>query len=285
MTLTEIYNRIVWNIYGDSTPPASVVTYMQGVNGVIANIHKRLQREWNYSWMEKDDFLEVTEGVFRVGLPTDFKEEIVVKYYDQRAELYTNDPSSGTSISLTVADTSGFSTGDTVYVCSEAGEEEAVITGIVTNTSITVDELLMDHTAGMVGVSGYWYILDKYARGDLDRVSRTVDDLSTALSYQVWADYIGLRPVPDKDTVIKLKYYGYMTAPTAGTWATFEDNLTIFGAEAMISLCTSELALTLDYAQKVESYRQKYYDELKQLRIHDSKTRNACLDTMPYIDL
>ena len=285
MTLTEIYNRVIWNIYGDSTPPASVVTNMQGANGLIANIHKRFQREWNFSWMEDESYLEVTEGDFRVALPSDFKEEVLIKYYDQRAELYTNDPSPGTSISLTVADTTGFSTGDSVVVSSSSGEEEAVITGIVTNTSITVDELLMDHSAGMVGLVGYWYILDKYARGNLDRTTREVDDLSTSLSYQIWRDYIGLKPVPDRDTVLKLNYYGYVTAPTDGTWATFEDEITIYGAEAMISLCTSELALTLDYVQKVESYKQKYYDDIRQLKLHDTKRRYANLDTMPYSDL
>lgn len=61
-------------------------------------------------------------------------------------QAYTNDPSSGSNIVLEMTDTSNFSVYDTVLVSSSAGEEEAIITAISEDTSITVGGLSKNHT-------------------------------------------------------------------------------------------------------------------------------------------
>lgn len=63
-----------------------------------------------------------------------------------RTQAYTNDPAAGSSITLNVANTSGFIVGDSVTVSSSAGSEIARIISIVTNTSITVNSLALNHT-------------------------------------------------------------------------------------------------------------------------------------------
>ncbi len=62
------------------------------------------------------------------------------------SQAYTNDPSSGSDIVLNMASTSIFTVGNVVTVSSSAGSENATITALVTDTSITVDSLSLDHT-------------------------------------------------------------------------------------------------------------------------------------------
>jgi hypothetical protein len=63
-----------------------------------------------------------------------------------RSQAYTNDPAAGANISLSMTDTSGFGVGDVVKVSSSAGVENALITVVTANTSITVAALYLDHT-------------------------------------------------------------------------------------------------------------------------------------------
>jgi len=63
-----------------------------------------------------------------------------------RSQAYTNDPASGSNITLNVASTTGFAAGNVVRVSSSAGQELATITDVVPNTSITVDALALNHT-------------------------------------------------------------------------------------------------------------------------------------------
>lgn len=88
MDVAAIYARVVWNIYGDSTPPASVVTYLQGADGAIARAHRDIQTDWNYYFMEASSAPAVVSGVRSVALPTRFKKEIALKLYDPVNAVY-----------------------------------------------------------------------------------------------------------------------------------------------------------------------------------------------------
>lgn len=63
-----------------------------------------------------------------------------------RTQAYTNDPAAGNDITLNMANTSGAQVGGVVKVSSSAGSENAIITTIVANTSITVKTLALNHT-------------------------------------------------------------------------------------------------------------------------------------------
>lgn len=81
-----------------------------------------------------------------------------------RTQAYTNDPGSGTSVSLSMTDTTDFVVGAMVTVSSSAGSEAATVAAVVANTSITVDQLTLNHTtsAPLVRLDvpkdrwGYW---------------------------------------------------------------------------------------------------------------------------------
>ena len=63
-----------------------------------------------------------------------------------RTQAYTNDPAIGVAVVLNMANTSDFIVGADVAVSSSAGAENTYVTAVVTNTSITVNQLLYNHT-------------------------------------------------------------------------------------------------------------------------------------------
>lgn len=68
------------------------------------------------------------------------------KYYQPRSQSYTNDPASGSNITLNMASTTNFNVGNYVLVSSSAGSEVAKITVVNANVSIVVDTLALNHT-------------------------------------------------------------------------------------------------------------------------------------------
>lgn len=63
-----------------------------------------------------------------------------------RSQAYTNDPAAGSSISLSVADTSTFAIGASITVSSSAGSETTWANALSANTSITAAVLALNHT-------------------------------------------------------------------------------------------------------------------------------------------
>ena len=68
------------------------------------------------------------------------------KYTQNLSQPYTNDPAAGSNITLNMTDTSKAHVGNIVLVSSSAGSENARITAVVANVSITVDTLALNHT-------------------------------------------------------------------------------------------------------------------------------------------
>jgi hypothetical protein len=66
--------------------------------------------------------------------------------FKNRTQAYTNDPVAGTGIVLNMTNTADFVIGSDVTVSSSAGSEDTIITNVVANTSITVNQLTLNHT-------------------------------------------------------------------------------------------------------------------------------------------
>ena len=66
--------------------------------------------------------------------------------FKTRTQAYTNDPAAGNGITLNMTNTADFTVGCDVTVSSSAGSESTIVTAVVTNTSITVNQLLLNHT-------------------------------------------------------------------------------------------------------------------------------------------
>ncbi len=66
-------------------------------------------------------------------------------YYD-RTQAYTNNPAAGIGITLNMTNTADFIVGSDVEVSSSAGTERTHVLSVVANTSITVNQLTLNHT-------------------------------------------------------------------------------------------------------------------------------------------
>lgn len=106
------------------------------------------------------------------------------KYTQLLTQAYTNDPASGSSITLNMTDTTYAHVGNVVYISSSAGAEQARITAIVANTSITVDALTLNHTTTSPLVTfGSNAAGDKY--GYITDIADTTLTISSGNDYQV----------------------------------------------------------------------------------------------------
>ncbi len=76
MTFGEIYNAVVFNVWGDAVPPTGSVARLQGEEGIIVNMAQSLQKDYNYWFMEMWTVIDSVAGSQGYMLPTDFKELI-----------------------------------------------------------------------------------------------------------------------------------------------------------------------------------------------------------------
>lgn len=74
MTFLQIYNRVIYKLFGNSAPPQGAAAVLYGTNGIIDNCHRRIQQAKNYWFMEYTATIAVTAGTESYALPTDFKE-------------------------------------------------------------------------------------------------------------------------------------------------------------------------------------------------------------------
>lgn len=91
MTFVEIYNSVVMRLWGDTTPPTSAVTTLQGPNGTIANAYRQIQQDYNYWFMRAYTSFPTVVGYQTYGLPDEFKELISVQF-KKEDEDYFLDP-------------------------------------------------------------------------------------------------------------------------------------------------------------------------------------------------
>lgn len=66
--------------------------------------------------------------------------------FKNRTQAFTNDPIAGSDIVLNLANTTDFVVGSDIEVTSSAGTERTHIKSVVANTSITVNQLTLNHT-------------------------------------------------------------------------------------------------------------------------------------------
>lgn len=76
MTFIELYNRIVFEIWGNSTPPSGTATQLMGTGGIINNVIRLIQQNKNYWFMEASDTISIIDGTQSYSLPSDFKQII-----------------------------------------------------------------------------------------------------------------------------------------------------------------------------------------------------------------
>jgi len=99
MTWTEVYNRVVFKIWGNSTVPAGTLAVLQGDEGIIGNVHRKIQQDYNYWFMQTSGTLTSASGTqsySATGLSGTYKEIISMAWLVD-GETFYSDPLSPVS--------------------------------------------------------------------------------------------------------------------------------------------------------------------------------------------
>lgn len=80
MTWGELYARVVFKVWGASTPVAGWITVITGSEGVIANAHRRIMQDYNYWFMHEETAYEMVDGTQGYTLPTDYKQDVIALF-------------------------------------------------------------------------------------------------------------------------------------------------------------------------------------------------------------
>jgi hypothetical protein len=76
MTFGEIYDAVCLNVWGESVPPVGGAARLQGAEGIIANMHRDIQVDYNYWFMQTWSIITSIAGTQAYTLPIDMKDII-----------------------------------------------------------------------------------------------------------------------------------------------------------------------------------------------------------------
>jgi hypothetical protein len=163
-----------------------------------------------------------------------------------RTQAYTNDPAAGANITLNMVNTSGFAAGDYVWVSSSAGGEMARIASVVANTSITVDNLTLNHTTTTPLVAAYWFTPSADPTAYLQKGDKLKFTQSTTKYYYVvavTASVVTLAPTTDytpSATAISAIYYSNIESPFGfQPWCNYVPSYSASGSMTFTSVTTT----------------------------------------------
>ncbi len=137
MTWTEVYNRVVFKIWGNSTAPAGSQAVLQGDEGFIGNVCRKIMQDYNYWFMQTSSTITSVAATQEYDLPSDFK-EIISAAWLVSGETYYSSPLS--PISTQDAEKSHIqSDGTTKYpLYYEIKDEKIVLYAIPSTSALTL---------------------------------------------------------------------------------------------------------------------------------------------------
>lgn len=285
MNLGEIYDRVVWYYYGDTTPPTTVATHFQGVTeGIIANIHRKLQEDYNYWFMEESYGVAVSAYTREVSLPSDFKHEISpIRYFRFKNDDYTTGTA---SCSGTTAVTGSGTAWDTSW----SGRKYQITwddTTYYTILAVTSATALTLESTGP-STSGTYTIRKASAQGNLKKLPVNVayatgqDENGTGtypLYYDIFEDKLRFYPLFSEDIYVEFRYYKYLPRPT--TFATHNDDVTDEAADFLVYAAAAELCVAQDET-KYQLFAGKAAQELQGLKKKHRQRYEAVLNEPVY---
>ena len=257
MTINELYNAIRYSLFGN-TPniPQGFYELMRGNNGFIAKAHKNIQYDADY-WF--------TRTTVRVDIPA----SVVVK------TAYTT-----TSLEITPSDTSGIFYD--MAVINEDFPEHTFING--TNPVVIVNNYPTKNGDSDVRYCTRRITLPSdfkreisvaqraYKSGmQIKRVSaseitglydwRSVSH--TPFGYWLYGDYMYFEPAIIGECSILIDYYKMIQYNDADN---YEDEVTIYGQNAIINYCAYNGASLLQDFQKAKYFAEMYNASMAEMR-------------------
>lgn len=268
MTLSGIYDKVVWYYFGSSTPQASVVAQFQAVGeGVVANLHRKIQEDFNYWFMEASYMVNVPAFTRQVALPANFKCEI------DPIRILRFSSASDTGTATCTATTAVVGSG-TAWETNWSGRGYQITWDDVTYYTILSVTDSTNLTLASVGpnISATYTIrktsgsisLRKLTEDSAYRSAQDINGTGTyPLYYDIFENYINLYPLFSEDVCLMMRYYTYLARPTNFTSHT--DAITTEAADLLTYLSVAELCTALDNT-KYTLFMQKSADEIALLK-------------------
>ena len=89
MTFGEIYTKACQKVWGSSEVPA-IATALVGQNGIISDIHRKIQQDYNYWFMQAYATITTIAGTYAYNLPSEYKEIIDCLFKIDGEENFTS---------------------------------------------------------------------------------------------------------------------------------------------------------------------------------------------------
>lgn len=288
MTLSEIYNRAMFLVYGDSTPPAALTTQAQAVTeGLIANFMRKVMDDYNYWWMEEEYGVAVPAYTRSLALPSDFKVEIgpvrILRFDSAKYETGSAECAATTAVVGTGTAWEADWSGKKYQISWDDATWYEILT--VTNaTNLTLA------TAGPTQAAAAYSIrkcngiinLTKLPMGTEDKEGFDIGGTqSHPLYYDIYENTMRLFPMTDEATYLEMKYYKYLARPT--TFLTHTDALTEEAPDAIAYYLAS-----FEEKRRHEWQAAQVWEEMSDSEIQLMKnkhfTRSNGNVVLPYID-
>lgn len=286
MTFQQIYNRALWLVYGDSTPPASVATQMQAVTeGILANLHRNLQEDFNYWFMEESYGVSVPAYTASLALPSDFKEECGVvnvlvfgdKYNTGSAECDATTAVTGTNTSWDT-DWTGrkhqISWDDVTWYPIAAVSSATALTLTVTGPTRAAAAYTIRKCDRVV-------TLKKLYRGQ-DSTMGALGSSRWPLYYSIYEGALSLFPVPNEAVYLEFKYYKFFARPTV--FSSHSDAMTEHAADALVYYLAAFEEKRRKEWESAQMYEGMGDSQIQLLKNRHFSLMNANV-TLPYIDV
>lgn len=269
MTLGEIFERVKWIYFGDTGQPTSVDTHYQAAaEGVISNIHRKIQEDNDYWFMEKYYSTSVSAYTRNISLPDEFKHEVepvrVLRFSSDTYTAGTADCSSSTTVTGTT----------TAWETSWSGRKYQISWDSVTWYNIlavtSATTIILDETGP--SASGTYTIRKCTGAINLDKITSestisSEQDMNGSTTYpiyyDIWDNLMNFYPLFTENIAVDFRYYRYLDRPSA--FVTHSDALTENAADLLIFSSVAELSASLDN-QKYVLYSQKAAVEEKLLK-------------------
>ena len=222
MNFGEIYDSVVFNVWGDSVPPTGSVARLQGESGIIANMHRDIQTDYNYWFMESWAEIDSIVGNQGYDLPANYKE--IINCMWQVLDTDATDP---------------------------------YFTDPLNNLSLRDAHLI-------------W------------KDNNQRDEYPENFQIRLGMNLI-LYPIPSEIRRLVVVYNRYLDRPATATFSADTDDLTQYGAEAIISLSTAKMFRILQELNMSSTYDAEARRYIELLKREDFRRRQSLMNKVDYV--
>jgi hypothetical protein len=192
----DIITRVIVEVFGSDVPQPEVLTNLYGVDGIIDNIRKKLQEDYDYWFMLETTTETLVDSQSAYDIDYEFKKEIDLRIEDENGSFY--DPL--TKISPKESDTLQSSSSDPLYYWTDYSTYRRFnlyptpsITAPATRTlhirywkylaRLSADNDTLDAAEDVISIECPYYIINKAA----SLISKTIENYEKMSLFETYA--------------------------------------------------------------------------------------------------